>query len=116
LILDAFGTIPFILDCIGSKDGSVAPIAKIAKKGSKVAILLPVIVKVASETEEPEFEMDVSKSATWADGVDARGVRTHFYLQVRSIHLAFARRSILTLGLRMSSSKKNCSQPSCQCC
>lgn len=116
LILDAFGTIPFILDCIGSKDGSVAPIAKIAKKGSKVAILLPVIVKAASETEEPEFEMDVSKSATWADGVDARGVRTHFYLQVRSIHLVFARRSILTLGLRMSSSKTNCSQPSCQRC
>jgi hypothetical protein len=98
LILDAFGTIPFILDCIGSKDGSVAPIAKIAKEGSKVAILLPVIVKVASETDEPEFEMDVSKSATWPDGVDARGVRTHFYLQVRSIHFSICKAEYSNIG------------------
>ena len=81
-ILDAYGAIPFILDCIGSKDGSIAPIAKIARKGSKVAILLPVIMKDSTETEEPVYEMDVEKAAAWAEGVDARGVRTHFYLQV----------------------------------
>ena len=91
LILDEFGTIPFILDCIGSKDGSVAPIAKIAKKGTKAAILLPIIVKDSTETEEPVYEMDVEKAADWADGVDARGVRTHFYLQVRRNLLVIAR-------------------------
>jgi len=61
----------------------VAPIAEIATKGTRVAVLLPVIVKDASETEKPEYEMDVSVIATWKEGVDVRGVRTHFYLQVR---------------------------------
>lgn len=76
------GSIPFVLDCIGSQKGSVIPISKIVKKGAKVAILLPVIVRDASETETPIYEMDVSVSADWAEGVDARGVRTHFYLNV----------------------------------
>lgn len=74
--------IPRILDCIGSKDGSVGPISKIAKSGARVAILLPVIVRDSSETTDPEYEMDVMKAADWAEGVDARGVRTHFYLEV----------------------------------
>jgi NADPH:quinone reductase-like Zn-dependent oxidoreductase len=82
-ILQATGeNIPFILDCIGSKHGSLAPLAQIAKKNAKVAVLLPVILKDASETDAPEYAMDVSTSANWAQGVDARGVRTHFYLQV----------------------------------
>lgn len=85
-ILDDHESIPFILDCIGSKDGSVAPIARIARKGSKAAILLPIIRKDSTETEDPEYEMDVSKAADWAEGVDMRGVRTHFYLEVRIIH------------------------------
>lgn len=87
LILAGAGTVPYILDCIGSKAGSLAPIARIAKKGSKAAILLPVIVKDSSETEDPEYEMDVSVSADWAEGVDARGVRTHFYLDVSYIQV-----------------------------
>jgi NADPH:quinone reductase-like Zn-dependent oxidoreductase len=74
--------VPLILDCIGSKDGSIKPISKIAKSGSKVAILLPVIVKDSTETEAPEYEMDVRKAADWNEGVDARGVRTHFHLEV----------------------------------
>jgi NADPH:quinone reductase-like Zn-dependent oxidoreductase len=74
--------IPLIIDCIGSQNGSIAPIARIAKSGAKVAILLPVVVKDSSETEDPEYEMDVMKAAAWDDGVDARGVRTHFYLDV----------------------------------
>lgn len=73
--------IPLVLDCIGSKFKSIAPIARIAKKGAKVAVLLPVIVRDSSETEDPEYEMDVKAAATWEDGVDARGVRTHFYLE-----------------------------------
>lgn len=74
--------IPLVLDCIGSKSGSMAPIAKIAKRGARVAVLLPVIVRDSSETEDPEYEMDVMAAANWADGVDAQGVRTHFYLDV----------------------------------
>ncbi|KAF3033314.1 hypothetical protein E8E12_002322 [Didymella heteroderae] len=73
------GGIPLVLDCIGSKSGSIAPISKVAKSGAKVAILLPVIVRDSSETEAPEYEMDVQKAAHWHTGVDARGVRSHFY-------------------------------------
>ncbi|KAJ4355349.1 hypothetical protein N0V95_003024 [Ascochyta clinopodiicola] len=71
--------IPLILDCIGSKYGSIGPISQVARNGAKVAILLPVIVRDSSETEAPEYEMDVHKAADWEEGVDARGVRTHFY-------------------------------------
>lgn len=71
-----------ILDCIGSKFGSITPISQVAESGAKVAILLPVIVRDSSETEVPEYEMDVRKVADWKEGVDARGVRTHFYLDV----------------------------------
>lgn len=84
-IIGAYGDIPLILDCIGSQDGSIAPIAKIAKKGTIAAILLPVIVKDSTETEDPVYEMDVSKAAAWAQGVDARGVRTHHYLNVSCV-------------------------------
>jgi NADPH:quinone reductase-like Zn-dependent oxidoreductase len=72
--------IPLIFDCIGSQKGSIAHISKIAKAGSKVAILLPIVIRDSSETEEPEYEMDVEVAADWPQGVDARGVRTHFYL------------------------------------
>ena len=77
--------IPLILDCIGSKSGSIAPISQIAESGAKVAILLPVIVRDSSEMEAPEYEMDVRKVANWKEGVDARGVRTHFYLDVSTL-------------------------------
>jgi threonine dehydrogenase-like Zn-dependent dehydrogenase len=73
--------IPKILDCIGSKKGSITPISQIAKAGSKVAILLPVVVRDSSETEDPVYEMDVEKAAEWSQGVEAAGVRTHFYPQ-----------------------------------
>ena len=77
--------IPLILDCIGSKKGSIEPISQVAKSRAKVAILLPVIVRDSSETEAPEYEMDVQKAADWSAGVDARGVRTHFYLDVGAV-------------------------------
>ena len=77
--------IPFILDCIGSKYGSIAPISQVASSGAKVAILLPVIVRDSSETESPVYEMDVDKAADWKSGVDVRGVRTHFYPNVSAI-------------------------------
>ncbi|KAI7816637.1 chaperonin 10-like protein [Gamsiella multidivaricata] len=75
--------VPYILDCIGSLNGTLEPLAKIAQRGSRVAVMLPVIVKDASEEEEPVYEMDVSKClpGKWANGAIVRGVRTHFYLQ-----------------------------------
>ncbi|KAF9301828.1 hypothetical protein BGZ74_006205 [Mortierella antarctica] len=74
---------PYILDCIGSLKGTLEPLAKIAQRGSRVAVMLPVIIKDATEDEEPEYEMDVSKClpGKWAEGAIVRGVRTHFYLQ-----------------------------------
>ena len=71
-----------MLDCIGSQTGSVRPLARIAQRGSKVAILLPVIVRDATETQHPEYTFDVESSAEWTKGVEAIGVRTHFYLDV----------------------------------
>ncbi|KAI0138621.1 GroES-like protein [Hypoxylon sp. NC0597] len=70
---------PMIIDCIGSQVGSIDKIAKIATRGTTVAIMLPVIVKHATETEVPEYSMDASTSAQWAEGVTVRGVRTFFY-------------------------------------
>ncbi|KAF9904639.1 hypothetical protein EC991_002513 [Linnemannia zychae] len=75
--------VPYILDCIGSLNGTLKPLAKIAERGSRIAVMLPVIIKDANEEEEPVYEMDVSKClpGEWADGVIVRGVRTHFYLE-----------------------------------
>jgi NADPH:quinone reductase-like Zn-dependent oxidoreductase len=91
LILDAAAgiqgqdgpTVPFVIDCIGSKAGSLVHIAKIAQKGTRVAVLLPVILKDATEEEAPEYTLDVDSSAQWAEGVETRGTRTHFYMEVR---------------------------------
>jgi threonine dehydrogenase-like Zn-dependent dehydrogenase len=88
--------IPFVLDCIGSKSGTLAPIAKIAQKGSKVAVLLPVIVRDASDTVAPEYSMDVQASADWAEGVIVSGVRTHFYLNVSHVIRKTAHDPLLT--------------------
>ena len=74
--------VPLILDCIGSLKGTIEPITKIAQSGTKVAVLLPIIVKDSSDESIPEYAMDVSAAAPWAKGVDAVGVRTHSYLNV----------------------------------
>ena len=79
--------IPFILDCIGSQNGSLRPVAKLAENGAKVAVLLPVIIRDATETDVPEYSMDVEASAPWTEGVEVFGVRTHFYLNVRTSSL-----------------------------
>lgn len=79
--------IRLIYDCIGSKFGSLRPISQVAKKGAKVAVLLPIIVRDSTEVDAPEYEMDVKKAADWQEGVDARGVRTHFYLDVSTRNL-----------------------------
>lgn len=73
--------IPYMIDCIGSLEGTLTPLSKIAEKGAKVAVMLPVVVSPASSGDAPEYEMDVSKVLVgqWKDGVEVRGVRTHFY-------------------------------------
>ncbi|CAN8098764.1 unnamed protein product [Discula destructiva] len=79
-ILTREAAIPCIIDCIGSLEGSLTPLSKIAKD-SKVAVMLPVITMHASDAKAPEYEMDVGKVLVgqWMDGVELRGVRTHFY-------------------------------------
>jgi hypothetical protein len=76
--------VPYIVDCIGSREGTLRPLAKIAERGSKVAVMLPVINVHADGDQKPELEMDVSKAlpGQWKDGVDLRGVRTFFYHEV----------------------------------
>ncbi|KAH8668547.1 chaperonin 10-like protein [Xylariales sp. PMI_506] len=74
----ALPTIPMTIDCIGSQVGSLEAISKVAQEGSTVAIMLPVIIKHASEEQIPEYSMEVSSAANWAKGVNPRGVRTHF--------------------------------------
>lgn len=79
--LNAAGGFELMLDCIGSKEGSVAVLAEIARAGDTVAIMLPVILRDATAETAPEYEMDVGKAAEWRDGVEVRGVRTHLYQQ-----------------------------------
>jgi NADPH:quinone reductase-like Zn-dependent oxidoreductase len=57
------GHVPLVLDCIGSKFGSLASLSKIAKRGATVAILLPVIVRDSSDEEAPIYSMDANKEA-----------------------------------------------------
>ncbi|KAL2199606.1 chaperonin 10-like protein [Corynascus similis CBS 632.67] len=75
--------VPYIVDCIGSKEGTLRPLTRIADKGSRVAIMLPVINVHATKDQKSELEMDVSKVLVdeWKNGVELRGVRTFFYHQ-----------------------------------
>ncbi|KAK1083299.1 hypothetical protein LTR48_006388 [Friedmanniomyces endolithicus] len=75
------GSLPLIIDCIGSKAGTLAPISQLTGSAAKVAIMLPVIVKASADEAAPEYSMEVESQAAWGPGVEARGVRTHFYLQ-----------------------------------
>ncbi|KAI0816570.1 GroES-like protein [Xylaria sp. FL0064] len=70
---------PLIIDCIGSQERTLAPLSKIAQSGSTVAVMLPVILKHASEDTAPEYSMTANDSVAWAEGVHVSGVRTHFY-------------------------------------
>jgi NADPH:quinone reductase-like Zn-dependent oxidoreductase len=74
--------VPYILDCIGSLEGTLRPLTKIAESGTRVAVMLPVINVHATKDTPPEYEMDVAKSlpGEWKEGVKVLGTRTHFYL------------------------------------
>ncbi|KAB5530285.1 chaperonin 10-like protein [Coniochaeta sp. 2T2.1] len=74
--------VPYIVDCIGSLEGTLKKIAKLAESRTKVAVMLPVIVQHADEDKAPVYEMDVQKvmPGEWEEGVILKGTRTHFYL------------------------------------
>lgn len=76
------GNVKYVIDSIGSLDHSIKPISKIAKAGTIAAIMLPIIVRDAAESVTPEYAMDVETIVQWEDGVEPKGVRTHFYLEV----------------------------------
>lgn len=73
--------IPHIVDCISSQSGSLSAISKLAQNGSRVAAMLPVVIKDAAEGVKPEYSMQPENAVQWADGVTVIGVRTHFYLE-----------------------------------
>lgn len=76
--------IMYIVDCIGSLENTLRPLTKIARRKSKVAVMLPVIVRDATAEEEPIYELDITQclKGEWEEGVELRGVRTHFYQDV----------------------------------
>jgi NADPH:quinone reductase-like Zn-dependent oxidoreductase len=87
-ILDKVGgEVKWVLDCIGSKNGSLAPLSSIVQAGARVAVLLPIVVQNSSETQDPIYEMDAGEAAAWKSGVDVRGVRTHFYMNVSLLRI-----------------------------
>lgn len=106
--------IPFLFDCIGSYHGTLKPLTRIADSGSTLAILLPVIVRDASDTDPPIYEGDVTKchENEWAKNVTLRGVRTHFYANV-SVAIPFRSENerLLTQGLPQNEFLKNHLQP-----
>lgn len=77
-------SVPYIVDCIGSLDNTLQRLTAVAGSGTRVAVMLPVIVRHATTEEPPIYEMDVNKCLTgqWKDGVELVGVRTHFYQDV----------------------------------
>ncbi len=77
--------VPYILDCIGSQSGSLFHLAQIAQEGTRIAVLLPVILNHATEDKIPQYSFDIQAAAEWANGVETRGVRTHFYESVSNV-------------------------------
>jgi hypothetical protein len=53
-----------------------------AKRGTKVAVLLSVIVRDSSSDETPINSMDADRETEGAEGFNIRGWRTHYYLAV----------------------------------
>ena len=78
---------PYILDCIGSLEGTLRPLTRIAERGSRVAVMLPMINVHACDEVEPQYEMDVANvlEGQWREGVELKGVRTHFYQKVSQL-------------------------------
>ena len=75
--------IPHAIDCIGSLEGTLRPLSKLAERGTKLAVMLPIIKVHASADQPPEYELDVANvlPGEWQEGVQLAGTRTHFYLR-----------------------------------
>ncbi|KAJ0326944.1 hypothetical protein COL5a_006500 [Colletotrichum fioriniae] len=73
--------VPYIIDCIGHLSGSLGPITHLADRGTKVAVMLPVVIKDPTEIEAPVYQMTEPAEGQWKEGVVVKGVRTHFYLK-----------------------------------
>ncbi|KAK4189702.1 chaperonin 10-like protein [Podospora australis] len=75
--------VPLIIDCIGSTEGTLWPLSKIAEKGSVVAVMLPIIHVHAEEDRVPEYEEDAAKVLVgeWKEGVVLKNVRTFLYAE-----------------------------------
>lgn len=83
-IIAAEPNIPYIVDCIGSMDKTLRPLTKIARRGAKVAVMMPVIVRDATVDQEPLYAMSAKEchEGEWNDGVELIDVRTHYYQNV----------------------------------
>ncbi|KAK1724449.1 zinc-binding dehydrogenase [Colletotrichum acutatum] len=73
--------VPYVIDCIGHLSGSLGPITHLADRGTKVAVMLPVVIKDPTEIEAPVYQMTEPAEGQWKEGVVVKGVRTHFYLK-----------------------------------
>ncbi|KZL82997.1 zinc-binding dehydrogenase [Colletotrichum incanum] len=73
--------VPYVIDCVGHLSGSLKPIIQLAERGTKVAVMLPVVIKDPTEIEAPVYEMTEPAKGQWKDGVIVKGVRTHLYLE-----------------------------------
>jgi NADPH:quinone reductase-like Zn-dependent oxidoreductase len=98
-------SIPCILDCIGASTGSVLPLTRIAQSGSKVAILLPIIISPSAPNTIPTYSMDTT-TYPWAPNVTTVGVRTHFYLD-NAFHAEHLQPTIMPAMLSMGIIKPN---------
>lgn len=100
------GTIPSILDCIGSLSGSVLPLSRIAQAGSTVAILLPIVIRASTPITAPEYGMDVTNAVPWNPHVTAIGVHANSYLDNAS-HAEHLQPTIMPEMLRLGIVKPN---------
>ncbi|KAF5598396.1 zinc-binding dehydrogenase [Fusarium pseudocircinatum] len=80
-IISAAERIPYVLDCIGDVEGSLRPLTKIARHGSRVAVVAPIIIRHASQEVEPQLTRDPSSVliSEWEEGVEVVPVMTFFY-------------------------------------
>ncbi|KAI8195844.1 2-methylene-furan-3-one reductase [Colletotrichum sp. SAR 10_65] len=73
--------VPYVIDCIGHLTGSLRHITKLADDGTKVAVMLPVVISDPTEIQAPVYQMTEPAEGQWKEGVIVKGVRTHFYLK-----------------------------------
>lgn len=83
-ILSAERHIQHVVDCIGQLEGTLRPLSRVAEKGTKVAVMMPAIVRDATAELEPVYSMNPKELLVgeWAEGVELIGVRTFFYEKV----------------------------------